>query len=151
MKGINKAIIVGTVGKDPEQKDFPNGGKVVSFSMATNENWIDKQTGEKKSTTEWHRMKAKDALADIIMRYVKKGMHLYIEGSIKTRKWTDQSGADQYSTEIVIKEMQMLDSKQDGDLRQDGQRNQSNQGYQGNQVDNGYQSNNGYGYNPGFR
>lgn len=161
MKGINKVILVVTVGKDPECKDFPNGGKVVSFSGATNESWTDKNTGEKKSTTEWHRLRAKDALADVIMKYVKKGMHLYIEGSLKTRQWTDQSGVEKFVTEIVIKEMQMLDSKQNGDLTQDGQNRGQSGGYQApsqNQYQNqnqgntgGYQSGNGYGYNQGFR
>lgn len=164
MKGINKVIVVGSVGKDPECKDFPNGGKVVTFSMATNETWTDKQTGEKKTATEWHRFKAKDQLADVIMRYVKKGMHLYVEGSLKTRQWTDQAGVERYTTEILIREMQMLDSKKDGDLTQDGQNRGQSGGYQApNQNHNsqgngyqpgngsGYQSGNGYGYNNGFR
>lgn len=155
MRGINKVILVATVGKDPECKDFPNGGKVCSFSVATNESWTDKTTGERKVSTEWHRVRAKDAIADIVMKYVKKGMHLYLEGSLKTRQWTDQQGIERYTTEVVVREIQMLDSKQDGDLRQDGQQQggyqppqQNNQSNYGNQ---GGQSGNGYGYNPGFR
>ena len=110
-RGINKAIIVGNVGNDPEIKYMPSGKAVANFSIATSETWKDKQTGEQKEKTEWHRCNAFDKLAEIIGEYVKKGSKIYIEGSIHTRKWQDQSGQDRYSTEIRVKEMQMLDSR----------------------------------------
>lgn len=103
MSGINKAIIVGRVGKDPEVKVFQSGGKIASFSLATSEKWKDKSSGETKEKTQWHNVVVKnDALVGIAEKYVKKGDWLYVEGSIETRKWQDQSGADKYTTEIVL-------------------------------------------------
>lgn len=107
-KGINKVILIGNVGKDPETRYLPNGDAVVNFSLATSEEWKDKNTGEKKEATEWHKIVAFRKLAEIISKYVTKGSRLYIEGSLKTRKWTDNGGTDHYSTEIVAKDMQML-------------------------------------------
>lgn len=104
MAGVNKAIIVGNLGRDPEVKSFPNGGRVVSLNIATSETWKDKATGEKKERTEWHRVSIfNEALGKIAEQYLKKGSTVYIEGQIETRKWQDQSGADKYSTEIVLR------------------------------------------------
>lgn len=104
MAGVNKAIIVGNLGRDPEVKSFPNGGRVVSLNIATSETWKDKTTGEKKERTEWHRVSIfNEAIGKIAEQYLKKGSTVYLEGQIETRKWQDQSGADKYSTEIVLR------------------------------------------------
>ena len=107
-KGINKAIILGRLGQDPEIRATESGSSVANLSIATSEEWKDKNTGEKKEKTEWHRVVAFGRLAEIIGEYVKKGSLVYIEGQIQTRKWQDQAGNDRYSTEIVAKQMQML-------------------------------------------
>ena len=100
---INKVTLVGNVGNDPEIKTFQNGNKVVNISLATRERWKDKETGEMKSNTEWHRVAIFNAiLADIVEKYVKKGSKIYIEGQLQTRKWQDSNGADKYTTEIVL-------------------------------------------------
>ena len=100
---VNKVILVGNVGNDPEIRTFGNGGKVANLSLATSENWRDKQSGEKKEKTEWHRIAVfNDGLVGVIERYVKKGSKLYIEGKLQTRKWTDNNGQDKYTTEIVL-------------------------------------------------
>ncbi|MBW2690667.1 MAG: single-stranded DNA-binding protein, partial [Deltaproteobacteria bacterium] len=110
----NKAIIVGTLGKDPEIRFTAGGAAIANFSVATNESWKDKNTGEQVEKTEWHRMVAFGKLAEIIQQYVKKGSQVYIEGKIQTRKWQDQSGNDRYSTEIVANQLQMLGGKPAG-------------------------------------
>ena len=110
-RGVNKAIIVGTLGKDPEIRYTANGGAVANISVATNEEWKDKQTGAKQTKTEWHRLVCFGKLAEICQQYLKKGSQAYFEGSIETRKWQDQSGNDRYSTEIKVREMQMLGGK----------------------------------------
>lgn len=138
MKGVNRAILVGTVGKDPETKTFQNGGMLTQFSIATNESWTDKTTGEKKQNTEWHRIVTNGKLAEIAQKYVKQGMKLYIEGSIKTRKWTDQNGQERYVTEIQCQNMQMLDSPNQGQNNQQRQNNQGQQGFQPTQQNGGY-------------
>ena len=119
MRGVNKAILVGTLGNDPETKTFPNGGSVTQFSIATSESWIDKNSGERKEQTEWHRIVLNNKVGEIAQKYLKKGSKVYIEGSIRTRKWTDQSGQERYSTEIRGDQLQMLDSK--GDNQQPSQ------------------------------
>lgn len=119
MRGVNKAILVGTLGNDPETKAFPNGGSVTQFSIATSESWTDKNSGERKEQTEWHRIVLNNKVGEIAQKYLKKGSKVYIEGSIRTRKWTDQSGQERYSTEIRGDQLQMLDSK--GDNRQSSQ------------------------------
>lgn len=107
-RGINKVILVGNCGNDPEVKDMPSGGAVANISIATSESWKDKQTGEKKERTEWHRVSFFGVLAKIAGEYLRKGSQVYIEGQLRTRKWQDQSGQDRYTTEIVASEMQML-------------------------------------------
>jgi len=109
-RGISKAIIVGNLGQDPESRVMQNGNAVTTLSIATSESWIDKATNQKQERTEWHRVVLFNRLAEVAAQYLRKGSKVYIEGSIRTRKWQDQSGQDRYSTEIVAKEMQMLDS-----------------------------------------
>lgn len=111
-KGINKVILIGNLGTDPEIRYMSNGSAVANFSVATNESWKDKQTGEIQERTEWHKVSLFDKLAQIAGEYLKKGAKVYIEGSIRTKKWQDQSGNDRYSTEIIANTMQMLDSKE---------------------------------------
>ena len=102
---INKVILIGNVGNDPEIKSFQSGDRVVNFSLATTENWKDKQTGEQKSITEWHKISIfNTGLISIAEKLIKKGMKIYIEGQLQTRKWQDSSGTDKYSTEIVLKQ-----------------------------------------------
>ena len=108
MASVNKVILVGNLGNDPEVKYMPSGGAVTNISIATTENWKDKNTGEKQERTEWHRVVFFNRLAEIVGEYLRKGSPLYIEGSLRTRKWQDQSGQDRYTTEIVAREMQML-------------------------------------------
>jgi single-strand DNA-binding protein len=110
-KGVNKVIIVGNLGQEPETRSFPDGGSVTNVSVATSESWKDKNTGEKKELTEWHRVVFRNRLAEVAAQYLKKGSKVYIEGSLRTRKWTNQQGQDQYTTEIQAREMQMLDSR----------------------------------------
>lgn len=113
-KGINKVIIVGNLGNDPEAKFLPSGGAVTNISVATSESWKDKNTGQQQERTEWHRIVFFNKLAEIAGQYLKKGSKVYIEGSLRTRKWQDQAGNDKYTTEIVASEMQMLDSRSEG-------------------------------------
>ncbi|MDB5657788.1 MAG: single-stranded DNA-binding protein [Cypionkella sp.] len=102
---VNKVIIVGNLGRDPEVRNFPNGGKVVNLRIATSENWRDKQSGERKERTEWHSVAIfNEALGKIAEQYLKKGSTVYIEGQLETRKWQDQSGADRYTTEVVLRQ-----------------------------------------------
>jgi single-strand DNA-binding protein len=112
-RGVNKAIIVGTLGRDPEVKYTAGGSAVANISVATNENWKDKTTGENVERTEWHRIVMFGKLAEIAGQYLKKGSQAYFEGKIQTRKWQDQSGQDRYTTEIVANEMQMLGGRAD--------------------------------------
>ena len=114
-RGINKAVIVGTLGKDPEIKYAANGNAVVNVSVATNEFWKDRETGEKQERTEWHRIVMFGRLGEIASQYLKKGSQAYFEGRIKTSKWQDDSGKDRYSTEIVVNEMQMLGRRSDSE------------------------------------
>lgn len=116
---VNKVILVGNLGKDPEIRSFQNGGRVASFSIATSENWKDKSSGERKEKTEWHRISVlNDKLVEVVEKYVKKGSKLYIEGQLETRKWTDKDGHEKYTTEVVLRpfrgELTMLDSKGSG-------------------------------------
>jgi len=113
-RGINKVILIGNLGQDPEVKYMPNGGAVTNVTVATSESWKDKSTGEQKENTEWHRVVFFRRLAEIAGEYLKKGSKVYIEGKLQTRKWQDQSGNDRYTTEIIANEMQMLDSRGGG-------------------------------------
>lgn len=110
-RGVNKVIIVGNCGQDPETRFMPSGGAVTNLSIATSESWKDKSSGEPQERTEWHRVVFFNRLAEIAGEYVKKGSKLYVEGSLRTRKWQGQDGQDRYTTEIVGSEMQMLDSR----------------------------------------
>jgi single-strand DNA-binding protein len=110
-RGINKVILVGNLGKDPEIKYTASGGAIANLTIATSDSWNDKQTGEKVEKTEWHRVVAFQRLAEIMGEYLKKGSQVYIEGKLQTRKWQDQSGQDRYTTEIVANDMQMLGSR----------------------------------------
>jgi len=116
---VNKVIIVGNLGRDPEVRSFQNGGRVVNLNVATSETWRDKQSGERKDRTEWHRVSIlNENLAKVAEQYLKKGSKVYIEGQLETRKWTDQSGAEKYTTEIVLRpyrgELTLLDGREGG-------------------------------------
>ncbi len=113
-RGINKVIIVGNVGGDPETRYMPSGSAVTNLTVATNESWKDKQTGEKKERTEWHRVAMFNRLAEIAAEYLRKGSQVYIEGKLRTRKWQDKDGQDRYTTEIIADEMQMLGGRGGG-------------------------------------
>lgn len=110
-RGVNKVILVGNLGQDPEVRYSPNGGAIANISVATSESWKDKNTGEQVEKTEWHRVVFFRRLAEIAGEYLKKGSKVYIEGKLQTRKWQDKNGQDRYTTEIVANEMQMLDSR----------------------------------------
>ncbi len=116
---VNKVILIGNLGKDPEVRSFQSGGKVVSFTLATSENWNDRTSGERKEKTEWHNVVIKnDKLGELAEKYLKKGSKVYLEGKVETRKWTDQSGQDKYTTEIIIPpfrgELTFLSGREDG-------------------------------------
>lgn len=113
-RGINKVILIGNLGADPEVRYMPSGGAVANITVATSDSWKDKQTGEAQERTEWHRVVFFNRLAEIVGEYLRKGSKVYIEGSLRTRKWQDQNGVERYTTEIVAAEMQMLDSKGQG-------------------------------------
>jgi single-strand DNA-binding protein len=113
-RGINKVILVGNCGKDPETRYMPSGGAVTNITLATSEGWKDKQTGEQKERTEWHTVVFFNRLAEIAGEYLRKGSQVYVEGSLRTRKWQDKNGQDRYTTEIVATEMQMLGGKGGG-------------------------------------
>ena len=125
MSGVNKIILVGILGRDPEVKYTTSGSAVVNLSLATSETWKDKNSGEKQERTEWHRVVIFGKLADIAAQYLKKGSQCYLEGKLQTRKWQDKDGQDRYTTEIVANEMQMLGGKREGESKP--QQMQSNQ------------------------
>ncbi len=108
---VNKVILVGRLGAEPESRAFPNGGSICNLRIATSESWKDRQTGERQERTEWHRVVLRNKLGEIAQQYLRKGSQVYIEGRIQTRKWQNQQGQDQYTTEIVGNEMTMLDSR----------------------------------------
>jgi len=114
-RGVNKVILVGNLGQDPEVRYMPNGGAVANITLATSESWRDKATGEMKEQTEWHRVVLFGKLAEVASEYLRKGSQVYIEGQLRTRKWTDQSGVEKYTTEVVVNvggTMQMLGGRQ---------------------------------------
>ena len=130
-RGVNKVILVGNLGQDPEVRYMPNGGAVANITLATSESWRDKATGEMKEQTEWHRVVLFGKLAEVAGEYLRKGSQVYIEGSLRTRKWTDQSGAEKYTTEVVVNvggTMQMLGGRQGGGAPAGGQQGGGQQG-----------------------
>lgn len=130
MASINKVIIVGNLGRDPENRYLPSGEQVTSIAVATTENWTDKQSGEKKSLTEWHRISFFGKLAEIAGQYLKKGSQVYVEGKLRTQKYTDRDGVERYQTNIIANTMQMLGSKQDsGNGGQSGSQNNGRNSY----------------------
>lgn len=132
-RGVNKVILVGNVGQDPETRYMPNGGAVTNLSLATSESWKDKNSGEQQERTEWHRIVFYQRLAEIVAEYVKKGSKLYVEGRLQTRSW-EQDGVKRYATEIIANEMQMLDSRGgsgDGGSSWQGGQSQAPRGGQG--------------------
>ncbi|MEN6669210.1 single-stranded DNA-binding protein [Psychrobacter sp. B38] len=148
MRGVNKVIIIGNLGADPEARQFNNGGSVTNISVATSEQWTDKQSGEKREATEWHRISLFNRLGEIAAQYLRKGSKVYIEGSLRTRKYQDQNGQDRYITEIRAEQMQMLDGQSGGqspDNSNFGGQNQGGYGNQGGQNNFGQQSNNQQG------
>jgi single-strand DNA-binding protein len=110
-RGVNKAILIGNLGRDPEVRYSPNGAAIANCNIATTESWRDKETGDKQEKTEWHRVVFFGRLAEIVGEYLKKGSQIYVEGRLQTRKWQDANGQDRYTTEIVANEMQMLGSR----------------------------------------
>ena len=114
MASINKVILIGNLGRDPETRYSPNGGAICNVSIATTRGWKDKATGERKEETEWHRVVFYDRLAEIAGEYLKKGRSVYVEGRLKTRKWQDKEGQEKYTTEIIAEEMQMLGGREGG-------------------------------------
>lgn len=120
-RGVNKVILIGNLGKDPEVRQLSSGGTVTNITVATSEGWKDKQTGELQERTEWHHVVFFNRLAEIAGQYLKKGSKVYVDGGLRTQKWQDKNGVDRYTTEIVANEMQMLDSKtSDTPLETDG-------------------------------
>ncbi|MBS0878053.1 MULTISPECIES: single-stranded DNA-binding protein [unclassified Tatumella] len=129
-KGVNKVILVGNLGQAPEVRYLPNGGAVTNITLATSESWRDKQTGENKEVTEWHRVVLFGKLAEVAGEYLRKGSQVYIEGQLKTRKWQDQGGQDRYTTEVVVNvggTMQMLGGRQGGSGGNQGSQNSGQQ------------------------
>lgn len=132
-RGVNKVILVGNLGQDPEVRYLPSGGAVCSVTLATSESWRDKATGEQKEQTEWHRVVLFGKLAEVAGEYLRKGSQVYIEGQLRTRKWTDQAGTEKYTTEVVVNvggTMQMLGGRQGGGAPAGGDRQSSNQSQQ---------------------
>ena len=132
---VNKVILVGNLGSDPEVRNFQNGGKVCNLSLATSENWKDKNTGERRDKTEWHRVAIfSEPLVRVAEQYLRKGSKVYIEGQLETRKWQDQSGSDRYSTEVVLRpyrsELTMLDARGEGGSNNIEFSGHTDQGYQ---------------------
>ena len=156
MRGVNKVILVGTLGKDPEIKTFPNGGSLAQFSMATSDSWTDKNTGERKEQTEWHRVVFNNKQAELVQQFLRKGSKVYVEGSLRTRQWTDQSGQERYTTEIRGEVFQSLDPRPQGqeggwNNNQGGQQGggwNNNQGGQGGGWNNNQGGQGGYGNAP---
>jgi len=113
-RGVNKVILIGNLGSDPEVKYLPNGNAVATLSLATSESWNDRTSGERQERTEWHRLVLWRKLAEIAEKYLKKGSKIYVEGKLQTRSWDDQSGQKRYTTEVVVNELEMLDSRGEG-------------------------------------
>ena len=140
-RGVNKVILVGNLGQDPEVRYMASGEAACNFTIATSESWKDKQTGEKKEKTEWHKLACFGKLAEICGEYLKQGSKIYIEGRLQTRKWQNQQGQDQYTTEVIFNDMQMLDSRHDQSVngaQNQAQQNKFNQAQQGGQQQGGF-------------
>ncbi|MEG1454351.1 MAG: single-stranded DNA-binding protein [Comamonas sp.] len=147
MASVNKVIIVGNLGRDPEMRAFPSGDQVANVTIATTDRWRDKNTGENKEATEWHRVVFNGRLAEIVGQYLRKGSQVYVEGSLRTRKWTDQAtGQERYATEIRADTMQMLGSRQGMGGGQQGGGYGDDSGYGDNGGNGGNAGNNGGGY-----
>jgi single-strand DNA-binding protein len=136
MASVNKVIVVGNLGRDPEMRTFPSGDQVANVTVATTDRWKDKNSGEMREATEWHRIVFNGKLAEIVGQYLRKGSQVYVEGSLRTRKWTDQAGVEKYTTEIRADQMQMLGSRQGG--------GGGNGGGGGGQDGGGYEDEGGY-------
>ena len=147
MAGVNKVILIGNLGNDPDMRYMPNGEPVANISIATSETWNDKNTGEKREKTEWHRVVAYRRTAEIIGQYTRKGSKLYVEGRLQTRKWTDQSGQQRYTTEIVADNIQMLDSRGGGEGSFSGN---GSGNYLGNRSNSGGYGQQGGGYDQDY-
>ena len=148
MRGVNKVVLLGILGRDPETKVFPNGGSITQFSIATSDSWIDKNSGERKEQTEWHRIVLNNRLGEIAQQYLRKGSKVFIEGALRTRQWTDQNGQERYTTEIRGESMQMLDSPNARNNGGQGDGYGNNGGQGGGYGNNGSQGG-GYGNNGG--
>lgn len=147
MAGVNKVIIIGRLGNDPDVRTMPNGDAVANISVATSEVWNDRNTGERREVTEWHRIVFFRRQAEICGEYLRKGSQVYVEGSLKTRKWQDQNGQDRYTTEIQGNVLQMLDSRNQNSGGYNNDMGGAPQpSYQPRSNNGGYQSNNGGGY-----
>jgi len=127
-RGINKVILIGNLGRDPEVRYTPNGGAISNVTVATSDSWKDKQTGEMQERTEWHRIVFFGRLAEIAGEYLRKGSKVYVEGRLQTRKWQDKDGQERYTTEVVANDMQMLDSRSGGSAPYEGGSDKSQQG-----------------------
>jgi len=138
-RGINKVILIGNLGTDPDVRYMPQGGAVANLTVATSESWTDKATNEKKEQTEWHRVVIYQRLAEIAGEYLRKGSKVYIEGKLKTRKWQDKDGVERYTTEIIANELQMLDGRGDGQQQGGGMGGGQQGGYQKPPQQGGYQ------------
>ena len=147
MAGVNKVILIGNLGNDPDMRYMPNGEPVANISIATSETWNDKNTGEKREKTEWHRVVAYRRTAEIIGQYTRKGSKLYVEGRLQTRKWTDQSGQQRYTTEIIADNIQMLDSRSGGEGSFGGN---GSGNYPGNRSNSGGYGQQGGGYDQDY-
>jgi len=112
-KGVNKVILIGYLGNEPDMRSMPSGTSVANVSLATNDSWVDKQSGQRQERTEWHRVVFFDRLAEVVKQYVHKGSRIYVEGNLRTEKWQDQNGIERYTTKIIAREMQILDSRND--------------------------------------
>ncbi|WP_447527383.1 single-stranded DNA-binding protein [Vreelandella sp. TE19] len=148
-RGINKVILIGNLGQDPEVRFTPSGTAVANLNLATSDTWTDRQSGQRQERTEWHRIVLFNKTAEIAQQYLKKGSKVYVEGRLQTRKWQDQNGQDRFSTEVVANDMQMLDSR-GGDFQGGGapQQNYQNNAPQNNAPQNAPAQNAGYQNNP---
>jgi len=127
-RSVNKVVLVGNLGKDPEMRYMPNGNAVANLTLATTESWKDKQTGERKEKTEWHRLTVFNRLGEMCGEYLKKGAKIYVEGKLQTRKWQGQDGQDRYTTEVVVAEIQLMDSRNTAQGQGQFQQNAAQQG-----------------------